>query len=63
MQWLLPLLFLGFLGGVYALAYHLNHKTPKPEGCEDVEASCGGCSISTCELHPSNKEHIVEAKT
>ncbi|MCD8574119.1 MAG: hypothetical protein LRY28_01175 [Erysipelotrichaceae bacterium] len=63
MQFIAPLLFLGFLGGVYASAYYLNLKTPKPEGCDDVDVSCGSCSISSCGLHPSNKELIVEVKS
>jgi hypothetical protein len=63
MQFVAPILFLGLLGGLYASSYYLNLKTPKPEGCEDLDVSCGSCSISSCGLHPSNKELIGEVKS
>lgn len=48
------LMMLG-LGLFYALTYLLNRNTPVPEGCEDLAASCHGCSISSCELHPEQR--------
>ncbi len=50
------LLFIAALGGFYALVYYLNHKTPVPEGCEDLAESCNGCAISSCALHPNQRE-------
>lgn len=45
--------YLGVLGAFYALVYYLNHKTPVPEGCEDLKASCKGCHDFSCGNHPS----------
>lgn len=45
--------YLGILGAFYALVYYLNHKTPVPEGCEDLKASCKGCHDFSCGNHPS----------
>lgn len=47
-------LVLGGLGGLYAGAYYLNHKTPVPEGCEDLQAGCTGCKDYSCGHHPSH---------
>ena len=33
-------LFFALLGGIYAASYYLNHKTPKPPGCEDLKPQC-----------------------
>jgi hypothetical protein len=49
------LIFVAILGAFYAGVYLLNHKTPVPAGCEDLTASCNGCSISSCGLHPTQK--------
>lgn len=49
------LLFLMVLGAIYALSYVLNRHTPIPAGCEELTASCNGCAISSCELHPTQK--------
>ena len=49
------LLFVG-LGAIFAIGFHLNQKTPKPEGCEKLLADCEGCRIATCPHHPHHKE-------
>ncbi len=49
------LIFVAILGAFYAGLYILNHKTPVPAGCEEMITSCNGCSISSCGLHPSQK--------
>ncbi len=46
------LLFLAVMGGMYAALYWLNHKTPVPEGCENLKAECDGCRVTSCENHP-----------
>ena len=46
------------LAGVYALSYYLNHKTPVPKGCENLEHECEGCHIVSCAKHSSHR--IVE---
>ena len=45
------------LVGAFVGSYLLNKKTPKPEGCENVEESCEGCQITSC---PNRKEKIEE---
>jgi len=52
MNKLAALLFLAVMGGLYALLYYLNHRTPVPEGCENLKAECDGCRITSCENHP-----------
>lgn len=46
-------LFFAALAAIYALLYYLNHKTPLPEGCENIKAECEGCHDSSCSNHPS----------
>ena len=48
------ILFLAVLGGVYAFSYYLNHKTPVPEGCENLKADCEGCHDITCGHNPKH---------
>lgn len=51
---MLPLLLLAIFGGVYALLYYLNSKAPVPEGAKKRLEDCAGCTISSCELHPTH---------
>ena len=44
------------LCGLFFLFYYLNKKTPKPKGCEDLEAECETCPITTCLKNSSKKE-------
>ena len=37
----------------FVFSYLLNKKTPKPEGCENLEENCEGCQITSC---PNRKE-------
>lgn len=48
-------IFVAILGAVYAGLYALNQKTPIPAGCEEEIAACEGCAISSCGLHPSQR--------
>lgn len=50
------IIYLGILGGLYALVYHLNHQTPVPKGCEDLKASCKGCHDLGCCNNPQHDE-------
>ena len=45
------------LVGAFVGSYLLNKKTPKPEGCENIDDSCEGCQITSC---PNRKEKIEE---
>lgn len=47
-------LFFAVLGGIYALLYYLNHKTPVPEGCENLKAQCKGCQDHSCGNNPEH---------
>lgn len=49
------------MGGLYAALYYLNHKTPVPEGCEDLKKECSGCTVSSCANHPSQSK-IIEGE-
>ncbi|MGB7593967.1 MAG: hypothetical protein WBL80_00200 [Erysipelotrichaceae bacterium] len=53
-------LYLAALGGIYALAYYFNHKTPVPAGCESFKAACNGCSVGSCGNNPSQQEFKEE---
>lgn len=44
--------FFAVLAGIYCIGYYLNHKTPKPKGCENLKAECDGCKITSCMNNP-----------
>lgn len=52
-RYILGALLLIVLIGVFIFTYLLNKKTPKPEGCENLEENCEGCQITSC---PNRKE-------
>ncbi|MBR2578183.1 MAG: hypothetical protein IKE38_04545 [Erysipelotrichaceae bacterium] len=48
------------MAGIYALAYIFNHRTKKPEGCEDLRKDCAGCRIVYCPanaVYEGGKDH------
>lgn len=45
---LIAVIVLVVLVGFFLLTFILNKKTPKPEGCEDLNAKCDGCQITAC---------------
>lgn len=47
-------IYLGILGGIYALVFYLNHKTPLPKGCENFKAECEGCHDTSCCNNPAH---------
>jgi len=47
---------IGTMVGIFILVFLLNKKTPKPEGCEDLQAECDCCPIKTCSNNKSKKE-------
>lgn len=49
-------LIIGGLIAIFIVCFLLNRKTPKPEGCEDLEAQCETCPITTCLKNSSKKE-------
>ena len=42
------LIYFVILASVYCLGYILNHKTPRPEGCEDLHKDCASCNVLSC---------------
>ena len=55
-RYILGALLLIVLIGVFIFTYLLNKKTPKPEGCENLEENCEGCQITSCSHRIENKE-------
>jgi cytochrome c5 len=53
--------YVALLVAVYIIGYTLNARTPKPEGCELVDAACNSCHVGVCSFHPSqqNKQSAV----
>ena len=45
-----------FMVGAFVGSYLLNKKTPKPEGCENIDENCEGCQITSCSHRIENKE-------
>lgn len=48
---------IGVLILLFIVGFLLNRKTPKPEGCEDLEAECSTCPVKTCLKNTSEKEN------
>ena len=44
------------LVGLFLVCFLANRKTPKPAGCEDLEAECEHCPITTCLKNTTKKE-------
>lgn len=53
-------LYFAALASLYGVGYYLNHRTPKPEGCENLSSECEGCGVTSCAKHPSHDQ--VEEK-
>ena len=53
---LVALLVITGLVLAFVFSYLLNKKTPKPEGCENLEENCEGCQITSCSHRIENKE-------
>jgi len=45
---IVAVLIFSALVGLYIGSYLLNKKVKKPEGAEDLTASCTGCAVTTC---------------
>ena len=46
------------LASLVVIGYVLNSRTPRPEGCEFVDHTCGECKITSCINNPKLKEEI-----
>lgn len=49
---IVAVLIFSALVGLYIGSYLLNKKVKKPEGAEDLTASCTGCAVTTCANNP-----------
>ncbi len=52
---LVAILIFSALVALYIGSYLLNKKTKKPEGSEDLTASCTGCAVTTCANNPGEE--------
>lgn len=55
-QFFATVLIIGILIAMFITFFLLNKKTPRPEGCEDLDAECETCPITTCLKNSSKKE-------
>ena len=55
-QFFATVLIIGVLIAMFITFFLLNKKTPRPEGCEDLDAECETCPITTCLKNSSKKE-------
>ena len=46
------------LGCIAVVGYILNSRTPKPEGCDNIDEVCENCSITSCLKNPKLKEEV-----
>ena len=43
--------------GLFLVCFLANKKTPRPEGCEDLDAECENCPVTECLKNASKKEN------
>ena len=55
-QFFATVIIIGLLIAMFITFFLLNRKTPKPKGCEDLDAECETCPITTCLKNSSKKE-------
>lgn len=55
MKYLYGAIILVVLIGIFIFSYLLNKRTPKPEGCQNLD-ECEGCQLVSCSHHPSNNK-------
>ena len=55
-QIIATIVIIGTLIVLFVVCFLLNKKTPKPDGCEDLEAECETCPITTCLNNSSKRE-------
>ena len=55
-QIIATVIIVGLLIAMFITCFLLNKKTPKPEGCENIDENCEGCQITSCSHRIENKE-------
>ena len=55
-QIIATIIIIGVLIAMFITFFLLNRKTPRPEGCEDLDAESETCPITTCLKNSSKKE-------
>ena len=55
-QIIATVVIIGLLIAMFITCFLLNRKTPKPKGCEDLEAECETCPITKYIKNSSKKE-------
>ena len=55
-QFVATIISVGLLIVMFIVCFLLNKKTPKPKVCEDLEADCETCPVTTCLKNNSKKE-------
>ena len=55
-QIIATIIIIGVLIAMFITFFLLNRKTPRPEGCEDLDAECETCPIKSCLKNTSEKE-------
>ena len=56
MKILIAILLIVIFVFLFIFSYLLNKKTPKPEGCKELEKQCQTCQISSCMHHQERKK-------
>ena len=56
LELILAILVIVLVIAIFIISYVLNKKTPIPEGCEDLDAECETCPVTTCLKNNSKKE-------
>jgi len=59
MPYIMAAFYIALLGGVYALFFVLNQKTPVPENCKDLLVGCSSCSVGACSHSPVQKVKVI----
>lgn len=53
---IIAVLLVAFLVGLFIFTFLLNKKTPKPEGCENIDENCEGCQMTSCSHYKKNNQ-------
>lgn len=63
MSGLYALLIGAVLAGLAGFLTVKNHRTPVPEGCENLKPDCKGCGIADCAVRQSDAKKEKKGET